>query len=165
MRPSRRSPASSSTPASKRTDHGIFRALIDAPEDVPLIFPTKVDAWLIVILVASFTFAMFVVTAAAREAHTWIDILTLLLGSAGPALIIALVAVPTHYELHADRLVVRPGIIRYRAEYRDIRSVVPSHAVWSAPAWSLDRLWISRESGRDLLISPREKERFLVELQ
>jgi hypothetical protein len=75
------------------------------------------------------------------------------------------VALPTRYELHADQLVVRSGVLRYRAPYGEIRSVVPSRAIWSSPAWSLDRLWISRHRGMDLLISPRDKQRFLVELQ
>ena len=131
----------------------------------PLIFPTKVDAWLVAVLLGAFAFVIIIVGVAAREADTWLEVVALFLMSVWPAPLVALLALPTRYELHADQLVVRSGVIRYRAPYRDIRSAVPSRAIWSAPAWSLDRLWVSRDSGMDLLISPRDKHRFLVELQ
>ena len=128
-----------------------------------LAFATKVDAWTWIVL--SLAGVMMVGSALTRALAA--DSLSAMLAAfAAPALVTAtvgLVALPTRYELHARELVVRSGILRYRVAYPDIQTVVPSHNVLAAPAWSLDRLKIVRGFGY-LLISPRDKQAFLTAL-
>lgn len=128
-----------------------------------LLFPTKVDAWIVVVLVAALVFGMVAALASAWNGGpaALVPVFVLI----GGAALVALLALPTRYELHPAELVVRSGIIRYRRPFLYIRAVEPSNAMWSAPAWSLDRLWVSCTSGSDLLISPRDKTGFLVALQ
>jgi len=116
---------------------------VDSQEAAPLVYPTKVDAWLVVVLTGSLIAAAIALVDAVRHADTWWETTLVLLSALGTVASVAAVAWPTQYELHADRLEVRSGLLRYRAPYGEIRSVEPSRAIWSAPAWSLDRLWVS----------------------
>lgn len=126
-----------------------------------LAFPTKVDRWLAVLLGASFASGLAVSLAAmAVQPRSALVSLLALLGS---AVLVAALAVPTRYELHGAELVIRSGLIRYRVPYTAIASVAPSRSPLSAPAWSLDRLRIDYGK-RFALISPKDRERFLLEL-
>jgi hypothetical protein len=60
---------------------------------------------------------------------------------------------------------LRSGPSRWTIPIRDIRSITPTRALTSSPALSLDRLRIEYSDGRVLLVSPREKETFLRDLQ
>jgi hypothetical protein len=64
-----------------------------------------------------------------------------------------------------EQLVVRGGILRYRIPYADITDIAPSREIWAAPALSLQRVEISHGPGRFALVSPRERERFIAELE
>jgi hypothetical protein len=44
-----------------------------------------------------------------------------------------------------------------------ITDIAPSRSLWSAPAMSLRRVKVSYR-GRFMLVSPRERERFIAEL-
>ena len=128
---------------------------------MPDVFPTKVDAWLAAVLGGSFVLAVGsavpVVATATDPSVALIAIVPLVLSFG----LVALLALPTRYELHERELVVRSGVIRYRAPYLDIRGVEPTRTIFSAPAWSLDRLAVSYGTGLDLVISPRDKAGFL----
>jgi hypothetical protein len=133
----------------------------NAPPD-PIAFPTKVDRWLAILFASSLGFGLTVsVAAALAEPRSALLSLGAMLGTIG---LVALLALPTRYELHAAELVIRSGVIRYRVPYAAITSVAPSHNPLSAPAWSLDRLRIDYGK-RFALISPKDREGFLRELQ
>jgi len=124
----------------------------------PLSFPTKVDVWLVLLLVCGQVAGIAAVALAARENPR-----VLVPGGLGLALaaaVVLLLSFPTRYELHDRELVVRSGRLRYRFEYDAITSVRPSRSPLSAPAWSLDRLEI-RAGRRTILVSPRERSAFL----
>lgn len=71
---------------------------------------------------------------------------------------------PVRYTCTSHTLVVRSGALRHHVPYREITRVVPSRALWSSPALSLDRLRIEYGS-RWLLISPTDRSDFLAELR
>jgi hypothetical protein len=82
--------------------------------------------------------------------------------------LVLLLAVPIVYEITADELVVRSGLLlRWRIPIAAVVSVEPTGSLLSSPAWSLDRLEVRYRRGGSLsriLISPREKPAFLAEL-
>ena len=62
-------------------------------------------------------------------------------------------------------LLVRSGPFRWRVPLGQIHSVTPTRNPLSSPALSLDRLRIEYGDGKWILISPRERERFLEALE
>lgn len=127
-------------------------------------YRSKVDAWVVVCLVAGPVVAIvaaIAVTIAGDATATAIGWLTvLLLGGLYAAMVL-----PIGYELHPAHLVVRFGLVRQRVQYADIREVRPSRSIVASPALSLDRLEIRRGPHLPLLIAPHDRERFLVDLQ
>ena len=70
----------------------------------------------------------------------------------------------TRYSLTDDALKVRAGPFRWTVPLAEISSVRPSRSILSAPALSLDRIQIDY-GARRILISPRERQRFVDELR
>ena len=71
----------------------------------------------------------------------------------------------TNYTLTADELRIRSGPFRWRIALAEVREVSPSRSWMSSPALSLDRLCIRYGDGRSILVSPREKQRFIDALR
>lgn len=116
-------------------------------------FQSKIDAWLAVVLVA----AAGVTFWGSVQTGEWFS-------TAVMTGVFALVVFPMHYELQADALVVRAGLIRYRRPYADITAAKPNRSPFSAPAMSLDRLLISSKKGLGVNISPAKREAFIAAL-
>jgi membrane protein YdbS with pleckstrin-like domain len=125
-------------------------------------YPSKVDAWLMAVLVAAVGFTLL-------QAY-WLRGISpegsvISLGvSAFVVLILALLVFPCRYTLEPDHLLVRAGVLRWRITYRDITAIAPSRNPLSSPALSLRRVKVSYGSTY-LLISPRDRERFMAELR
>ena len=88
----------------------------------------------------------------------------LILGPAGVGLPLWTL-LTTHYTIDGTSLHVRSGPFRWTIPLRDIRLITPTRDSTSSPALSLDRLRIEYGGGRVLLVSPREKDTFLRDLQ
>jgi len=128
-------------------------------------FTSRVDSWLIAIgplvgLAAAAVVAGVAVPPALQSGRA-LDLLV-------PALVIVIAAVlplwlvlDTNYTLTADDLLVRSGPFRWRVALSEVREVSPSRSWISSPALSLDRLHIGYGAGRSILVSPREKQRFV----
>jgi len=71
----------------------------------------------------------------------------------------------THYTIDATKLTVRSGPMRWVISLSQIESVTPTRDARSGPALSLDRLRICYGGGRQILISPQEKEAFIRDLE
>jgi hypothetical protein len=129
-------------------------------------FPTKVDTWLAIVLALVATVAIVGTIFVAQRGGTDFYIGVGALGFF--AAIILLLVWPMHYDLEPSELVVRFGVVRLRIPYERIDAVKPTRNPLSSPAMSLDRLEIRyrRSNGKQtwVLISPREKGRFLGEL-
>ncbi|HEX6183593.1 MAG TPA: PH domain-containing protein [Pyrinomonadaceae bacterium] len=74
---------------------------------------------------------------------------------------------PLNYEITAEELVARSGVMRWRVPLSSIEEVRPSRNPASAPTWSLDRLrvgYLKRGEPRALYVSPEDKAAFMHDL-
>lgn len=71
----------------------------------------------------------------------------------------------TNYTRTAQELLIRSGPFRWRIPLSAVHEVSPSRSWVSAPALSLDRLCIRYGQGSSILVSPREKQRFVEALR
>jgi hypothetical protein len=128
-------------------------------------YPTKVDTWLAAVLGLALVppVAAAVVGVASggfASPAAWLPLVI----TAATVAVVAVVAVPTYYEVGQDRLVIRSGVLRWEVPLAAISEIAPSSSPMSSPAWSLDRLEVrSMREGkpRSILISPRSQEDFL----
>jgi len=71
----------------------------------------------------------------------------------------------TRYTLGYGQLVVLSGPFKWRIPVADITSITPTSNPLSSPALSLDRLRIDYGKGKSLMISPRDKEQFVRDME
>jgi len=121
-----------------------------------LVFPSRVDAWLLAVLALAVGLCVWQGVATGSA-------VSLAIGAATLAVVLAL-TVPCRYTLEADHLAVRCGLIRQQVPYARIRGVEASRNPLSAPALSLQRVKVRLDHGF-VLVSPRERERFITELR
>ncbi len=126
-------------------------------------YPSKVDWWLGVLLVAlplMMVLSAVLLTLSAEPGGALIGWLSV----AGVAALYVGLVWPVAYELHDDALVIRFGLVRSRIGYDRIRGVRPSRSVLASPALSLDRLAIDVGGPISTTISPADREGFLEDL-
>ena len=147
-------------------EHSALSARLFCTFSVPgtMRFSSRIDFWLWAVLVFTLGAGAFALWSAGLRGSAAAVTTTLVACALAPALLLWL-AWATHYELVEHDLLVRSGPFRWRVPLAQIRSVVPSRSVVSAPALSLDRLRIDYGRASSILISPRDKLRFLSELQ
>lgn len=128
------------------------------------VYRSGVDAWLVAVLAVSAAASLVgaIVVLAAGFAAAWV--LAAFIALVGAGLPIWLWR-STCYTLQAGQLVVQSGPFKWRIPVKDITGVSATSSPLSSPALSLDRLRIDYGPGASLMISPREKERFLRDLQ
>ena len=71
----------------------------------------------------------------------------------------------TYYVIDGDTLVIRSSFITWRIPIAQIRSITPTRSALSSPALSLDRLRIEYGGGKQILVSPQDKRRFIDALR
>lgn len=124
-------------------------------------FQSKVDRWLaaVLILVMLMMLASLIGMTAEvmREPTLLIVIIAIILGIA----LIAWVGLATYYEVDRKTLKVVSGPLRWRIPLADITAVEETRSVLSAPALSLDRLRIRYGDRHAIVVSPRDKKKFL----
>lgn len=130
-------------------------------------FASKVDPWMrgIMGLVVSLGFlsvpvVMFLLTT---QGDVPLLLLRLLAGcAAASATLVLWTFANTGYEITKSELIARSGPFRWRVRLEAIEAVVPSRAIQSSPALSLDRLEIRhRDSPYGTLVSPKDRKGFL----
>lgn len=125
-------------------------------------FPTRVDNWLVAVLVFAFIVSVASVLVSAMQDPRGATVAGVVVF--GAFAMVAALALPTHYTLEQRELVIRSGLLRYRIPLDSIRRVYPTRNPLSAPAWSLDRLGIEYRKKRGwslALISPDQREEFM----
>ncbi|HVJ80674.1 MAG TPA: PH domain-containing protein [Planctomycetia bacterium] len=128
------------------------------------IYPSKVDAWLsrVVWLAGVVAAAGSLQLLLSNETgKTAIAAFLVALGIVLPAWVFS----ATDYELGDEELRIRSGPFRWRVKVDSITEVTPTRNPLSSPALSLDRLEIRYDGGKSIMISPREKEAFLADLE
>lgn len=128
------------------------------------VYRSKVDAWLVAIIavavIASLSGA--IEAASGGSVRSWA--LAAFIAAIGVCLPLWLL-LSTRYTLTHDELLVQSGPFKWRIPIAGITSVTPTSNPLSSPALSLDRLRIDYERGAWLMISPRDKTRFIGDLE
>ena len=134
-----------------------------------MIYPTKRDIWIVLIVTISGFLLLvqainLIIVKGFDYPETWIFCAALIFFWG----IIMLLAYPVNYEITTSTLEIRSGILlHYKIPLSSILRVVPTRNPLSSPAWSLDRLridYLKNGKKRVILISPKDKKTFLREL-
>lgn len=129
-------------------------------ETNPITYPSKVDAWLVAVIVIGFAVAIIV---ALGSGTPWPWILAVF----APLILLMFVLLLTNrYTVDGDRLIVRDSLFHKKAyNIMDIVSITPTHNPLSAPAASLDRIAIRFKNHDEILLSPKGKDLFYDHLK
>ncbi len=129
-----------------------------------MIYRSKIDPWVAITLIFAILGLLAAAIIPALVQHDYRGVTPIAI-----TLVLALtLGWPLYYEITDAELIVRSGLIRWRIPLTSIVRVRPSNSVASSPALSLDRLEVAYEkTGRlkKILISPKDKEAFLLELR
>ena len=121
-------------------------------------FESKIDWWIPVLLIGGLSAGSL--TWAIDAERPWSDGVGLCFGWA----LSIWIMLQTYYEFHGDYLLVRCGPFWRKLLIRDIASVESTRNPLASMALSLDRIAIKMRSGSGVMISPRDKARFLKAL-
>lgn len=128
------------------------------------VYKSKTDAWLVAVLalaIAVSLSASATVMLAGGSATWWVVGVTVALGIGLPLWVL----LGTDYRLESGQLHVRSGPFNWRIPVATITNIVPTSNPLSSPALSLDRLRIEYENGKTIMISPRDRDRFLRDME
>lgn len=125
------------------------------------VYKSKIDLWLVVIIVGSIGVALFATIQAVfmtPSSDNYIALaVTIIVGIGLPGWIFA----STEYVVDNGELFISCGPVKKRIELSDIKSATPSRNPLSSPALSLDRILITYGENQTVLISPENKKGFL----
>lgn len=128
------------------------------------VYTSKIDTWFALVLVAvvSVFFIVFVsVLMSGKTSAILLAIPALIVGAGFPLWLMK----STNYTLSDKTLLVRCGPFKWRVPMNEIKSVTPTSNPLSSPALSLDRLQINYGRWGSIMISPKDKEAFIQDLE
>lgn len=128
------------------------------------VYRSKIDRWLVVLLIVTGAVPTIALTGAAFYEPRLLEVWWVFLILAATIGLVLWIFLSTYYEIEDRDLNVRSGPFRWRVPLDSIESVRPSRNPLSSPALSLDRLEVRYGGGKRLLISPRDRDRFLADL-
>jgi len=126
----------------------------------PKRFKSKIDRWLLLLLVAVMVFEVVVMVIAATQLNSPREATVLVVASLAIVALIGSMLVGTHYTVAGDTLRVTCGPFRWKVPLDAIQSVEATRSPLSSPALSLDRLRI-HYGKRRIMVSPSDKAGFL----
>jgi len=129
-----------------------------------IMYRSEIDTWILVVLIVSVVVSIgagALVVSLVSSAKAWI--LAVLIAAPGSILPIWLVAT-TYYKIEVDHLFISCGPVEKRVPLSEITGVTPTNNPLSSPALSLDRLRIDYGQGQSVMISPRDKDSFIRDL-
>ncbi len=124
-------------------------------------FSSKVDGWLIPIMVLSVGGLVAAFVAVLVEPTPWP--IQVLVGVVTVVVTFLLFSIfqNTHYTIAGDSLRIVSGPFKWNIAVVDIRDITPSRNPLSSPALSIDRLKISLGKRKFVLVSPEDKDGFV----
>lgn len=129
-----------------------------------IVYRSKTDLWLVVLLAiamtASLSGALAMLSVGALTARV-VAVFIAIVGAGLPSWLLF----STRYVLGQGQLRVLSGPFSWRIPVAKITAVTPTSSPLSGPALSLDRLRIDYGVGRSILISPRNKEQFVKDIE
>jgi membrane protein YdbS with pleckstrin-like domain len=131
----------------------------------PKIFRSKIDRWVLILLIGAMIVQAFALGAVAfTNAEPGITIIMIVSTLVFVALLGSLVAW-TYYSIEGPVLKVVSGPFRWKVPIAEIKSVEATRNPLSSPALSLDRLRITwGEKNHKIMISPADKNGFVKAL-
>lgn len=128
------------------------------------VYASKIDTWLLLVLAFAVVSCLVVPLLALRSQGA------VAIATAAPTILIGAglplwLFLSTRYILTDVALLVQCGPFKWQVPLAEISSVTATRNPLSSPALSLDRLRIDYSRGKSIMISPREKERFLQDLE
>ncbi len=122
------------------------------------IFKSKVDWWLLLILIL----ACLLVTSVIFWEFNWVSFILALTVD----FFILDILFNTYYTVSGSELIVKSGIfIKFSIDIKSIRSIVRTNSILSAPALSIDRICIKYNRYDEIIISPKDLEGFINRLK
>lgn len=124
-------------------------------------FRSKVDTWILVLMIVAIVFQVFAVGAAALQAGdpgTTTGLILLVIGVSG---LLVWLLVGTYYTVERDEIRVVSGPFRWKVPIGEITEVKATRNPLSSPALSLDRLAIHYGKRRRIMVSPADRDGFL----
>ena len=128
------------------------------------VYTSKVDTWLAVVLVGSALACVVAFVLVLRTGRIGVIATTAVAVVLGAGLPLWLM-LGTTYTLTDSALVIRSGPFAWHVPVDQITGVSPTRNPLSSPALSLDRLKIDYGRGRSIMISPKDSDAFLRDLQ
>ncbi len=128
------------------------------------VYRSKIDVWLIVVLGFAMLAALYSAGQTVLSNTPGAILIALLVAAVGVGLP-AWLLLSTRYTLEASSLLVQSGPFKWAIPLADIKNITPSNNPLSSPALSLDRLRIEYGNRNALMISPKDKEQFLLDIE
>lgn len=138
-----------------------------AAPSAPVRFGPAVDRWVVVVLAFSGLAMVAATVAVALDPGVGVEALLLVLAinllTAGA--VVAL-AYPIAYEVDADEVRVRAGVMRYRVALADLKRVALTTSIVSSTtaAWTFRRVQLVDRRGRVLEVGPADRVGFVAEV-
>jgi hypothetical protein len=126
----------------------------------PKRFKSKIDRWLLYLLIAVMVFEVVVMSAAATQVDSPLEATILIIAALVIVGLLGSMLIGTHYTVDGNTLRIACGPFRWRVPVDAIESVEPTRNPLSSPALSLDRLRI-QYGKRRIMVSPADKAGFL----
>mgnify|MGYP000164766877 CR=1 FL=1 len=124
-------------------------------------FKSKVDTWMIILLVLLVLTSAYGVYDMLLTEASLLSSITLFV--AGIILPLSL-AFNTKYEVFENDLVITCGFFRWKISKQDITEIKETKSILASPALSLNRLKITYRNNKAIIISPENKEHFIKSL-
>ena len=124
-------------------------------------FNSKIDRWLLYLLVAVIVFEVAVMSLIATRVSQPAEAVGLMIAALLLVALIGSVLLRTHYTVDGNQLRIVSGPFRWTVPIDQIDAVEATRSPISSPALSLDRLMIRYGSGRQIMISPADRRGFL----
>jgi membrane protein YdbS with pleckstrin-like domain len=128
------------------------------------VYKSKIDRWLLIVLVSAMVASLYAsatIVLASSPSTWWLLALTAGIGIGLPLWLL----LATNYTLEPRQLLVRSGPFKWKVPIKDITSITATSNPLSSPALSLDRLRIEYGRGSAIMVSPRNKDQFLRDIE
>lgn len=128
------------------------------------VYHSKIDNWLLVVLASAIAVSLYAsiqLISTEPPSAWWPLLLTLGLGVVLPLWLL----LGTRYILQPEQLIIRSGPFKWVVPVAEITHLSSTKNPLSSPALSLDRLRIDYSRGKFIMISPRDKERFIQDME
>ena len=128
----------------------------------PKVFRSKIDAWLLIVLIGAIVLQALVLGSVAFEQESTTDTFIAIGVMLLVFMFIGSFLAWTYYSVEGPTLKIVCGIFRFRIPIDQITSITATRNPLSSPALSLDRLRITYgPKSRKIMVSPADKAGFL----